>query len=89
MRTPTSPNGDTGRQRRLTRKREDANVRLMATDQNRTPNLRDAALEARRAREAREAEALRENLRRRKAQARARAEAPVTRGAGVLPDDTP
>ena len=46
----------------------------MATDRDRTPNLRDAALEARRAREQREAEALRENLRRRKAQARARAE---------------
>lgn len=68
----------------------------MATDRNRTPpNTSDAALAARRAREAREAEALRENLRRRKAQARARTEPPPAAPdpsdlpAPELPGDTP
>ena len=59
----------------------------MVSDQDHTPNLGDAALEARRAREQREAEALRENLRRRKAQARARADRPAA--PAVLPDETP
>ena len=47
----------------------------MEAPEDGAPRLREAALAAKREREAREADALRENLRRRKAQARARASA--------------
>ncbi len=61
------------------------------TDNSRTaPNIRDAAAQARIAREAREAEALRANLRRRKEQARARAASPPEpwSGEAIAPSDS-
>lgn len=61
----------------------------MGTEPDGRPNVRDAAQEARRAREQREADALRENLRRRKAQARAQSGARAEDQPAVLPDDTP
>ena len=57
----------------------------MARSCDEAPNIGEAALAARRDREAREADALRENLRRRKAQNRARSAIPPPDVAGEEP----